>query len=67
MEWSSEWALWLVKTDNAGKIDTAVKVDFVVQERGGLVMLPEGLSYSVIGKSREGALKIFGYNLINKE
>lgn len=58
---------WMVNTNNAGKVDKVVKVDFVVQEREGLTMLPEGLSYSVVGKSREGPLKTFGFNLINQE
>ena len=57
---------WRVNTDNAGQTDRSVKVDFVVQKRGGVIMLPEGLSYSVISKSREGPVRIFGYNLINK-
>ena len=28
-------------------------------------MLPEGLSYSMIGKATEGTLKVFGFNYIN--
>ena len=58
---------WRVNTDNAGVSDLSVKVDFVVQGRGGVLMLPEGLSYSVVGQSKAGPLKVFGYNLINKE
>jgi len=46
--------------------DYSVKVDFVVQKTGGIVILPEGLSYSVLMKAREGILKTFGYSLINK-
>ncbi len=46
--------------------DYSVKVDFVVQKVEGLVILPEGLSYSVLAKAKEGVLKTFGYSLINK-
>lgn len=57
--------LWEVMTDNAGVSDLEVKVDFVVQKLGGLVMLPEGLSYKVSELSQEGILKKFGFSLIN--
>ena len=43
-----------------------VKVDFVVQKTGGMVILPEGLGYSVLTKARDGALRTFGFSLINK-
>ena len=58
--------LWHVETDNPGKPDYSVKVDFVLQELGGLVMLPEGVSYSMMGKSRVGIIKTFGFSLVNK-
>jgi len=58
--------LWSVNTSNAGVPDYKVKVDFVVQKTGGLVMLPEGLSYLMSGRAREGVLRIFGYSFINK-
>ena len=38
----------------------------MVQKVGGVVILPEGLSYSVLTKAREGIIKNFGYSLINK-
>lgn len=57
---------WYVNTDNVGIEDYSVKVDFVVQKEGGIVILPEGLSYSVLTKASEGVLKTFGYSLINK-
>ena len=46
--------------------DYSVKVDFVLQKIGGVVVLPEGLSYSVVTMAKDGVLKTFGYSLINK-
>ena len=57
----------MVNTNNIGSLDHEVKVDFVLQKLGGIVMLPEGLSYSMIGKAKEGLLKVFGFSLINKK
>lgn len=57
--------LWDVTTNNAGSNDYTVKVDFVVQKLGGLIMLPEGLSYKVIELSKDGILKKFGFSIIN--
>lgn len=58
--------LWDVNTVNAGNVVSDVKVDFVVQKLGGMVMLPEGVSYSIIELSRNGPLRTFGYSIINK-
>jgi len=59
---------WQVNTKNVAKeADYEVKVDFVLQKLGGIVMLPEGLSYSMVGKAKEGVLKTFGFRLINIE
>lgn len=55
-----------MNTKNGGRIpDLIVNVDFVVQKTGGMVVLPEGLTYSMMTKARDGPLKIFGYKLIN--
>lgn len=66
IETKSVSIIWDVKTDNAGVTDLEVKVDFVVQKLGGIVMLPEGLSYKVTELSQDGMLKKFGYSIINK-
>ena len=42
-----------------------VKVDYVLQKTGGLIVLPESLSYSVLTKARDGVIKTFGFSLIN--
>lgn len=42
-----------------------MKVDYVLQKTGGVIILPEGLSYSVLTKARDGVIKTFGYSLIN--
>ena len=58
--------IWLVNTNNAGKRDISVKVDFVVQKIGGIVMLPEGLAYSVRARATDQIIKTFGFSFINK-
>ncbi len=55
-----------MNTDNIELKEYNVKVDFVVQKVEGVVILPEGLSYSILTKAREGIIKNFGYSLINK-
>lgn len=36
-----------------------------MQKTGGVIVLPEGLSYSVFTKARDGVIKTFGFSLIN--
>lgn len=59
--------LWNVNTTSAYKTETSVKADFVVQYEGGVILLPEGVSYNVVDIAKSGFYKKFSYNVINKQ
>lgn len=57
-----------MNTKNAFKDDKTVKVDFLAQYRGDVVLLAEGVSYNKVTKvSENGYLGKYTYNLINKK
>ena len=57
--------LWYVNTKNIDKVDSSVRADIVLQKQDGVTMLPQGLGYSMVGKSHDGPLKTFGFSFIN--
>jgi hypothetical protein len=60
--------IWSVATKNLNKDDDKhVKVDFVAQYAGNIILLPEGVSYNMILPAQEGLLHKFAFNLINKK
>lgn len=59
--------IWSVTSKNDTKEEKQINVDFVAQYTGDLILLPEGISYNVQERSKEGVLKKFAFNVINKK